>query len=171
MFSFIRKFIVWKNGWLMKILSWLSSLIMLIVNLVRLLVVVKLCIVCLNKLKWWCKVIVLCWFLVKLVWVKSWLSVWFIILVGVIIVVWLKWIVWWCLLDCWKVICLVMSVGFLLVLVFSVSVVLNWWIKVPCFLMKWVICYWSYSWSCCVYCRNRSLNVLVVIKLFRWMCV
>lgn len=33
---------------------------MLIVNLARLLVVAKLCIACLNKLKWWRKVIVSC---------------------------------------------------------------------------------------------------------------
>lgn len=53
----------------------------------------------------------------------------------------------------------------------SALVVLNWRIKAPCSSTKWAICHWSYSRSCCVYCRNRSLNVSAATKSFRRTCV
>ncbi len=62
---------------------------------------------------------------------------------------------------------LVMSVGLLPVPAPSALVVLNWRIKALCSSTKWAICHWSYSRSCCVYCRNRSLNVSAATKSFR----
>lgn len=49
----------------------------------------------------------------------------------------------------------------------SALVVLNWRIKAHYSSMKWAICRWSYSRSCCVYYRNRSLNVSAATKSFR----
>lgn len=49
----------------------------------------------------------------------------------------------------------------------SALVVLNWRIKAPCSSTKWAICHWSYSRSCCVYYRNRSLNASAATKSFR----
>ncbi|BBU81668.1 hypothetical protein EIMP300_30680 [Escherichia coli] len=71
------------------------------------------------------------------------------------------------IIDCWKAIYLVMSAGLLPVPALSALVVLNWRIKAHYSSMKWAICRWSYSRSCCVYYRNRSLNVSAATKSFR----
>lgn len=57
--------------------------------------------------------------------------------------------------------------GAFIVPALSALVVLNWRIKAHYSSMKWAICRWSYSRSCCVYYRNRSLNVSAATKSFR----